>query len=318
MVKGFKTHGELVALMESRGITTDSKTIGIIKRESYYAIINGYKSPFLDREAMQHTAEDVYREGTTFSQIYELFLFDRDMRSLIFPYLTRVESILKNAVVYSFCERNTSPTAYLDRENYTTAKDMLFPKTFAGSKRDEHRKNLATLMKILNGKLAINKRTRPFVKHYLEAYGMVPLWVLQNDLTFGNMEHFYQLQKRGVQNDACKIVGEVSGNSQRITPHDLLRVFGVLVEFRNMCAHDERIYCAEVKGARLDGALSLIQLVLPRDEMIELALSYRALVGEYLSKANGPILQSVLSDINMLAPNIEADAAAMSAASDPL
>ena len=66
MAKEFKTIDQLVELMESRGIITDNKTAAAIKRESYYAIINGYKAPFLDREAMQSSAEDVYLEGTTF------------------------------------------------------------------------------------------------------------------------------------------------------------------------------------------------------------------------------------------------------------
>ena len=66
MAKEFKTIDQLVELMESRGIVTDDKTATAIKRESYYAIINGYKAPFLDREAMKPSADDVYLEGTTF------------------------------------------------------------------------------------------------------------------------------------------------------------------------------------------------------------------------------------------------------------
>ena len=33
-------------------------------------------------------------------------------------------------------------------------------------------------------------------------------------------------------------------------PHDLLRYYSVLVEFRNLCAHDERLYCAKVGKSR--------------------------------------------------------------------
>ena len=66
MAKEFKTIDQLVELMESRGIITDNKTAVAIKRESYYVIVNGYKAPFLDREAMQPSADDVYLEGTTF------------------------------------------------------------------------------------------------------------------------------------------------------------------------------------------------------------------------------------------------------------
>lgn len=85
MAKEFKTIDQLVELMESRGIVTDDSTAATIRRESYYAIINGYKAPFLDRGAMKSSADDVYLRGTTFQQIYNLFMFDRHLRELTFP-----------------------------------------------------------------------------------------------------------------------------------------------------------------------------------------------------------------------------------------
>ncbi len=299
MAKEFKTHQQLVELMESRGIETDDDTIGILKRESYYAIVNGYKGPFLDKKAMQSSHDDVFLPGTTFNNLYDLFLFDRDMRALLFPFLAKAESIMKNAVVYSFCERNPATSAYLERSNYATAQDMLFPKAFSGNRAEEHGKNMAKLMKILNGKLSVSNRSRPFVKHYMDNYGAVPLWVLQNDLTFGNMEHFYQLQKRGVQNGACKIVAEISG-SKRIAPHTLLRAFTVLVEFRNMCAHDERIYCAEVKGARFDDMIRQLVLVLPVAEISGLVRSLIELTKFYTGKVDPQVLKLVLEEMHMV------------------
>ena len=267
MAKEFKTIEELVNLLESRNVKTDEETATALKRESYYAIVNGYKDTFLDREAMQRSSDDVYKDGTTFRQIYDLFLFDRDMRNAVFPYLTRAESILKNAVVYAFCERNPGLDSYLDRSSYTPAKDMLVPEGFKGNRTAEHGKNLNDLMRRLNGKLRPGKRMRPFVKHYLDEYGVVPLWVLQNDLTFGNMEHFYQLQKRGVQNGACRIVGEIAGHGHRIGARELLHAFVVLVGFRNICAHEDRLYCADVKGAHFDEMVNMLCMVLPQEEL---------------------------------------------------
>ena len=267
MAKEFKTFEQLVELMESRGITTDEQTIPTLKRESYYAIINGYKDPFLDKMGMQRSAEDIYIPGTTFRQIYNLFMFDRQLRQTMFSYLTASEAALKNAVVYAFCERHPKPSEYLERSNYVDSKNMLVPKTYRGNKSEEYAINMANLMRILNGKLTNTKRMRPFVKHYLNCYGSVPLWVLQNDLTFGNIAHFYQLQTRNVQNAACKTIGEIAGRNARLTPHDLLRVFDVLVGFRNICAHDERLYCATVKGARFVDLIRYMNRILPQADM---------------------------------------------------
>ena len=295
MAKEFKTIDQLVELMESRGIATDDQTAPAIRRESYYAIINGYKDPFLDREAMQSSAEDVYLPGTTFKQIYDLFLFDRCLRQTTFPYLTSAESTLKNAVVYAFCEKNREAEAYLERSNYVSAKDMLVPKSYQGNRVEEHSTNMANLMRILNGKLtASQKKMRPFVRHYLSSYGKVPLWVLQNDLTFGNIAHFYQLQKRGVQNAACKIVSEVSGRVGKVSPHDLLRAFDVLVGFRNICAHDERLYCASVKGARFAEMFDQLNLILPEDETRAMIGTLNSLIRAF----DGRISPDVLLQVN--------------------
>lgn len=81
-MKDFKTIDQLVRLLESRGVITDEWTPLAIERESYYAIVNGYKEPFLDKKAMASTHEDVYLPGTRFEWIYCLFMFDRELRAL--------------------------------------------------------------------------------------------------------------------------------------------------------------------------------------------------------------------------------------------
>ena len=294
MAKEFKTIEELVLLLESRGVETDGDTPGILKRESYYAIVNGYKDPFLDRRAMQSSSSDVYKAGTTFRQLYDLYCFDRDMRGALLPYLMEAESCLKNAVVYAFCERNREPDAYLNRSNYTSAKDMLLPRGFAGNKREEHSKRLNGLMAKLNGKLALSNSTRPYVRHYLETYGNVPLWVLQNDLTFGNIHHFYQLQKRGIQNATCRIVEEQGG--RRIAARELLNVFNVLVGFRNICAHGDRLYCADIKGWKADEMLTDLGLVLPKDRRENAIEMLMSIADKYAGRVEPSCLNSMYTD----------------------
>ena len=294
VAKEFKTIDQLVELLESRNVRTDADTANILRRESYYAIVNGYKGPFLDREAMQSSDVDVYRDGTTFRQIYDLFQLDRDLRATVFPYLIRAETILKNAVVYAFCDHHRDHEAYLDRSNYATAREMLVPDGFTGDKAREHRNNLARLMGRFTEKLDPDKgRLRPFVKHYLDDYGTVPLWVLQNDLTFGNIAHFYQLQKRGVQNEACKIVLQVAGHGERIGARELLRVFDVLVPYRNICAHDDRLYCAVVKGAHVDEMLDLMTRVLTLDEVEGLNESMITLASGYAGRVDPRALRDL-------------------------
>lgn len=118
MAKEFKTIEELVALLKSRGVATDEGTKRAIERESYYAIVNGYKTPFQDRQAMQSSSGDVFLSGTDFNSIYELFLFDRELRSITFKYLTRAEAVMRTTVAYVFSKNHTEDNAYITRSNF--------------------------------------------------------------------------------------------------------------------------------------------------------------------------------------------------------
>ncbi|MEE1274738.1 MAG: Abi family protein [Olegusella sp.] len=294
MAKEFKTVDELIELMRSRGIQVGGEASSAIRRESYCAIVNGYKGPFIDRAAMRSTSDDVYLEGTTFDQVYALFKFDRDLRCLTFEYLIRAEAIMKNTVAYAFCESFPEHDAYLERSNYAKAKDMLVPPSYKGNRQDLYRDNMAVLMGILNRRVTPNKHMRPFVRHYVDTYGDVPLWVLTNDLTFGNMAHFYQLQRRGVQNRACKLVLEANGNGGRLEPQELLRCFEVLVSYRNLCAHDERLYCATDEGARYRDMISYLGKVLPAREVEACMTGVRRLIDGYSEKLGTRVRAEVL------------------------
>lgn len=247
MTKEFKTYDELISLMESRGIKTDSETIPALMRESYYAIVNGYKEPFLDRIAMQSCNHDVFLQGTKFRSIYALFMLDRDIRVITFKYLQRAEAIMRSATVYAFCEAHPEPDAYLKRESYCKPNDILTPKGYKGNRTKLHERNLNKLISGLKSR-TFPENPKPAIEHYMSTYGFVPLWVLSKDMTFGNLHHFYQLLERSVQKRACRLILEATGAPKDIVmqPHDLLKYYSVLVDFRNLCAHDERLYCAKV------------------------------------------------------------------------
>lgn len=285
-MKEFKTIAEQVSILESRGLQIDQGASIVLLRENYYSVVNGYKDPFLDKRAMQSSADDIYSAGTKFSWLYGLFKFDRELRQTTFNYLIQAEAALKTATVYAFCEKHRGCSDYLARSSFCSAKDMLTPRAFRGNKTALHSKNLNGLMRILNKKLVMNKSTRPFISHYMASYGEVPLWVLANDLTFGNMSHFFQLMKRGDQNSACKYLFETTlrtKNDRRITPHDMLRAYDVLTHFRNLCAHDERLYCARVDNDTYATMLKLLEVALPANTVLDLKHNIEKLIDKYES-----------------------------------
>ncbi len=288
-MKEFKTIDEQIRILESRGMRVGEEASTVLLRENYYSVINGYKDPFLDKEAMRSNADDVYIEGSKFEWIFSLFQFDRELRQITFSYLIQAEAALKTATVYAFCENHRDYSDYLDRASFSSARDMLTPKTFKGNKVSLHSSNMNKLMGILNRKLVVDSATRPFIAHYIASYGEVPLWVLSNDLTFGNMSHFFQLMKRSDQNSVCKNLFKTTlrvKGDKRITPHEVLRAYDVLTHFRNLCAHDERLYCAKVGNDDYATMLKLMEVALPRDVVLNMKKDIERLLRKYDDELN--------------------------------
>lgn len=284
MAKEFKTIEELVSILDSRGVVTDAETSKALERESYYAIVNGYKTPFLDTEAMKAASDDVYLEGTRFEWIYDLFLFDRELRTVTFTYLTRAEALMRSAVAYAFSEAHPGKNDYLDRANFCKPADYLVPRAFKGNKIALYGRNLNDLMQRLNSKLTVTHGTRSFIKHYLRQHGGVPLWVLANDLTFGNVVHFYQLMQERDRRKACSIIAKCAERKPdrgALTERKLLRSANVLNHYRNICAHDERLYCATYDGDGYGSMLLRIRDFLPLEESNEMVGEITRLYGRY-------------------------------------
>ena len=74
MDKPFRTHDELICIMNARGLKTDNRTKFILEREGYYAVVNGYKDLFIDSDAKQSAkGEDRYKMVLS-SLSYTLYL----------------------------------------------------------------------------------------------------------------------------------------------------------------------------------------------------------------------------------------------------
>ena len=162
---------------------------------------------------------------------------------------------------------------------------------------------MSKLMETINGKLSSSQYRKPFIDHYMNKYGGVPLWVLSNDLTFGNIAHFYQLQTRSVQNRTCKLILQASGKTEegiRLTPLELLHAFSVLSEFRNLCAHDDRLYCSKVgKSGDIDYSKMAFELlrILELKEFNEFLDEVTGLFTKYGSKLHVVTPESLLRDM---------------------
>ena len=284
MGKPFLTIEEQIELLERRGVSRTKGECCALMREGYYSIINGYKEPFLEPVVTKDDLNDRYKGGTSFDDIFALFTFDRSLRALTFRNLIKAEATARTAIAYTFASAHRGQDAYLLQESYCSEQEYLEYNRSNNSYADE-----------LSGLTSILKRTRDksdsdFISHYRNAHGSVPIWVLCNALTFGNIQHFFNMMKPNEKVSVCKMIAESTGRkgSKLLGYFDVdeARVsLEVLVKFRNLCAHDERLYCAHV-GARKNVGYSkmiwMLERFLTEEEFYGFLRDVTDLVGDYL------------------------------------
>lgn len=232
--KPFKTIDEQMQILRSRGLEVTETDRLVLMREGYYAVVNGYKAPFIDRQLSSEKGEDVFVEGTKFEHLHLLFDLDRLLREQTFPLILRAETTVRTALAYCYSERYPGMDSYLDPANYCDQRQYHIRRNYDRDK--------AGLLRRLR-KAHDNEWGHESIDHYLSHHGHVPLWVLVNVLTFGNVSHMYALSTSSVRNAVCRMIAQEQGTG-RIGTERMRKAMSVLVDFRNVCAHDDRLYCA--------------------------------------------------------------------------
>ena len=300
MQKQFNTIDEQVQLLQKRGVATDENTPAILLREGYYAVINGYGKAFLDETATAAARDDRFRKGTTFSDIYQLFLFDRELRALTFRAIMCVECCLRSILSHTFCEHHSKPESYLRRGCYTQPREYLL-------KVSDYEGDLTWMITTLEhhargyirdereGETHDNQR----VAWYRTQYGAVPLWVLFSDLTFGNLRYFFALMKRAEQRVVCQRMREACGAThagKTLSPTIMLADLQTLADLRNACAHEERIYNERFGAGQLTfpQVLNVLVAYLAEDDERRLLRGVRELSKRF-SATSEPVAQALRS-----------------------
>ncbi len=259
MDKPFKTISEQISILENRGLAVGPQAHIVLEREGYYPVINGYKDPFVK------TGSDRFIDGVSFNDIYRLFVFDRKLRMAMFSYFAKAEATFKTVCSYAFAERHQDDgSAYLKHDSYSEEAWC-----------QEGIENLIDdFDKIIGYQEDGNLRTKKqYIVHYVTRHDCVPIWVLANYLSLGQIFKFYCFQKESVRNEIAKsfsnLYEESHKNRLKITHRRLRLAYDHIKDFRNICAHDERLYCAKVspsKDTNLLGVLGDLAIVMTSDD----------------------------------------------------
>jgi len=218
----------------------EPKAIHVLERENYYNLINGYKDFFIDKSG----TNEKFKEGATFEDIYALYLFDRELRSLLLRYLLTFETNLKSKISYHFTEKYSETHSYLEIRNY--------------SKKS---KNVLDLVARHFNIIRTQSKQDNAISHYLKKYEEVPLWVIVNYMSFGHIQYFYTSMKSQERDKVAKDFSQVfkreyDYDTAIISPEMLDAVIKTANYFRNVCAHEERLYNFKIRKPAKSGAIS--------------------------------------------------------------
>lgn len=221
MAKLFKTHEEQIEILKKRGMSIPNEKYAttILAHENYYSVINGYKDLFIATTS----PDDHYKANVSFNEIVALYSFDRRIRELLLIELLRIERSIRTKIIYVFSSQHGhNHTSYLKQSSFNIAGD-----------KNLERVNI--LICDLNSLIAKYQNKHNAISHYMRTHKYVPLWVLSNVMTFGKLNSFYSSMLFAEKSAIASDFG--------LSPGTFKSLIDVLAEFRNKCAHGERVYC---------------------------------------------------------------------------
>nr|WP_317358025.1 Abi family protein [uncultured Tyzzerella sp.] len=213
MNKIFLNYDDQINKLKSNKIIIDDEQFAIkcLKEISYYALISGYKDSFRNKNTKEYN-------NVKFEDIYYLYKLDEELRSLFLKYILKIERKIKSHYSYFFCERfGESQKEYLNVNNYNY---------------NEFQFELNKLSILLYKQ--INSNTYNYIIYNRDEYKNVPLWVLMNTLTFGNLSKMYSYSLSEIKINIA--------NEFNLKHIQLSSMLNVISKFRNVCAHNERLY----------------------------------------------------------------------------
>lgn len=243
-MKEYKTFNQQLTVLRNRGLTvpTDGSPKRFLEQENYYNVINGYKDLFLQKDASgKYVVPERYIPNTHFNELKALFLFDRELRILFLKYILIFENSFKTVISHEFSKKHSKPNSYLEIKNYV------------GDNPKKVLQQISILTKTIHDKVDKNGA----IKHYIEEHGSVPLWVLVNYLTIGNLAYLYDILLDSDKNAIAKYYSDKykkqynERSMVRLSSEDLGSALKIINLVRNKCAHDERLYNSNFGNVRV-------------------------------------------------------------------
>lgn len=217
MEKLFKSLDEQIEILKDKGLIIEDEELAkeVLLRENYF-FINGYRILL-----MNSYADKTFIVGSTFKELYSIFLFDRYVRNILFKNLMIIENQLKSIISYQLSKKyGYRDKEYLNHKNFTTDRSK--------SRR------VKDIIEKMKRQVRSNGSHHMATQHYITHYGYIPMWVMVKVLSFGIVCELYSILKPEDQVSIADIFGVTTDYMESFLP--------ILSNYRNLCAHEDIVY----------------------------------------------------------------------------
>ena len=223
--------------LTTRGLVIDDRelTKRYLSNISYYRL-RAYTYPFQNNE--EGDDHEFIRKDIHFSDIIDLYCFDRRLRTLIFNAIEKIEVAVRTKIVQIYSEATGDSNWY---ENESLFKDDSFWVNEKDEATGRIEKKEVFQYDVLMDDIAseVKRSNEDFIKHFYRKYSEPknpPAWMTLEVISFGTLSRLFELLKKSSMKD--QIAKEFGLPDDRI----LANWLHAIAVIRNCCAHHSRIW----------------------------------------------------------------------------
>ncbi|MHC1728647.1 MAG: Abi family protein [Syntrophobacteraceae bacterium] len=205
-----------IKLLNERGllVTDHAKARHYLRFVGYYRL-SGYFRAFYVKSS--NSNGHTFKPGTTFRDVLNVYIFDRELRLLVMDAIERIEVAFRACLSNTLCIRHGAHW-FLEKVHFTD--EIMHSKLIEDFKRE------------------INRSKEVFIKHYQEAYchpELPPGWMVVEVIPLGTLSFLFKNLASGqIRKEICRPF--------QIDHKVIESWLHTLSYLRNICAHHSRLW----------------------------------------------------------------------------
>lgn len=186
--KVWLSHSDLLSQLERRGMTIENKDeakktliqIGYYRLSGYWEPLRNTRKTGLPRYSFGDSPDDMFRPGSNFSTVTDLWKFDQDVKRILWTPIEHIELSLRAALAHVIGE--VDPLAHLGDSLWRESQKVTNSKGI--NYYDNWQEKLAK---------QIDRSREPFIMHHKSKYRSdIPIWAAAEVFDFGMVSTLFQ------------------------------------------------------------------------------------------------------------------------------